>query len=308
MVHLAANPPPGSRLPDPASLTACPRSDGVAPRGEPSGERDRRRLGFTLIELLVVIAIIAILAAMLLPSLARAKQLAQSTACLNNLKQLQLAYLLYVGDHRDELVQNDSVLYVNDNGTPMSADFSGISWCPGDVRVQTNTVAIETGVLFPYNSSVAIYRCPADPGRVRLFGGGSRPRIRSYNLSIWLNSQVADGSGAYWKMTEVLDPSISQCQTFVDTHEDTIADATFGLLPPEDPDWGKRWLDVPADRHNRGGNLAFLDGHVEHFRWQVYKKGLTVGAPVIPASQIPDLRKMQTTILSWATLLDRWAN
>ena len=267
-----------------------------------------RRKAFTLIELLVVIAIIAILAALLLPSLSRAKQLAQSTACLNNLKQLQLAYLIYVGDHRDELVQNDSVLYVNDNGTPLSADYSGVSWCPGDVRVQTNTVAIETGVLFSYNRSVGIYRCPADPGRVRLKSGGSQPRIRSYNLSIWLNSQVSDASGAYSKLTEVLDPSISQCQTFVETHEDAIADATFGLLPEGEPDWGNRWLDVPADRHNRGANLSFLDGHVEHFRWRVMKKGLTVGAPVLPAPQIPDLRKLQTTILSWPTLLDRWAN
>jgi hypothetical protein len=267
-----------------------------------------RRKAFTLIELLVVIAIIAILAALLLPSLSRAKQLAQSSACLNNLKQLQLAYLIYVGDHRDELVQNDSVLYVNDNGTPLSADFSGVSWCPGDVRVQTNTIAIETGVLFPYNRSVGIYRCPADPGRVRLAGGGTRPRIRSYNLSIWLNSQVSDGSAAYSKMTEVRDPSISQCQTFVDTHEDDIADATFGLLPQQDPEWGNRWLDVPADRHNRGGNLAFLDGHVEHFRWRAAKKGITAATQPLPPLQLQDLRKLQTTILSWKTLQERWAN
>jgi prepilin-type processing-associated H-X9-DG protein len=256
----------------------------------------------------VVIAIIAILAGMLLPALSRAKQAALSTACLSNLKQLQLASLMYVGDHRDELVQNDSVLYVNDNGSPIGGDYAGVSWCPGDVRVQTNTVAIETGVLFPYNRSVGIYRCPADPGRVKLSNGKSMPRIRSYNLSIWLNSQVADGSGAYSKLTEVRDPSISQCQTFVETHEDAIADATFGLLPEPDPDWGNRFLDVPADRHNVGGNLAFLDGHVEHFKWRASKKGIPVGAQNLPAAQIPDLRKLQTTILSWSTLQDRWFN
>lgn len=281
---------------------------GGIPTVEPSERSRKQSRGFTLIELLVVIAIIAILAALLLPALSHAKQLAWSTACLNNLRQLQLASTLYSGDHRDELVQNDSVLYVGETGDQAGSDFAGISWCPGDVRYQTNTLAIENGVLFPYNRSVAIYRCPADPGRVRLTNGRSLPRIRSYNLSIWLNMQAADGTGSYAKMTDVLDPSFSQCQTFVETHQDAIADATFGLYPAEMPDWGERFVDIPADRHNQGGNLAFLDGHVEHFRWKVSKKGLDVGDPVLPKSQIPDLRKLQTTILSWNTLQDRWNN
>lgn len=263
---------------------------------------------FTLIELLVVIAIIAILAALLLPALSRAKQLALSTACLNNLKQLQLASLMYVHDHRDTLVQNDSVMYVNDTGVSIGTDYGGVSWCSGDVRVQTNTSVIENGVLFPYNRSVAIYRCPADPGRVKLANGRSQPRIRSYNLSIWLNMQASDGTGSYSKITEITDPGLSQCQSFVDTHEDTISDATFGLYPTEMPDWGDQFIDMPADRHNNGCNLAFLDGHVEHFRWRAAKKGITAATQPLPPLQLQDLRKLQMTILSWKTLQERWAN
>jgi prepilin-type processing-associated H-X9-DG protein/prepilin-type N-terminal cleavage/methylation domain-containing protein len=263
---------------------------------------------FTLIELLVVIAIIAILAALLLPGLSRAKQMALSTACLNNLKQLQLASLMYIHDHRDYLVQNDSVMYVNDTGNSLGTDYTGVSWCAGDVRIQTNTSVIENGVLFPYNRSVGIYRCPADPSRVKLANGRSQPRIRSYNLSIWLNMQVSDGTGSYSKITEITDPGLSQCQAFVDTHEDTISDSTFGLYPTEMPNWGDQFIDMPADRHNNGCNLSFLDGHVEHFRWRAAKKGITAATQPLPPLQLQDLRKIQTTILSWKTLQERWAN
>ncbi len=258
---------------------------------------------FTLIELLVVIAIIAVLAAMLLPALSKARQQARTTACLNNLRQLQLAYMLYVGDHRDELPQNDSVLEVDNNG---DGTFSpGVSWCPGDVRRDPTTTNIQNGVLFPYNRTVGIYRCPADPGKVPLKNGGFAPRTRSYNLSIWLNAQIADGSGAYAKLTEVNDPGISDCQAFVEVHEDTIADATFGLYPEGYGFYGDHWLDVPADRHNQGGALSFLDGHVERYRWRATKKGIAITDLATEPDNRADMRKLQKTIPSLKTIADR---
>jgi prepilin-type N-terminal cleavage/methylation domain-containing protein/prepilin-type processing-associated H-X9-DG protein len=274
------------------------------------GTRVRRHFGappaFTLIELLVVIAIIAILAALLLPGLSRARQLALSADCLNHLRQLQTASQLYTTDNRDWLVQNDSVLFVSGpDGGPNGSFTNGISWCPGDVRKDTTTTNIQNGLLFPYSRSTPIYRCPADNKRVPLPLGGSVPRTRSYNLSIWLNCEASDGAGPYLKFTEVTDPPTSGCQSFVDTHEDEIADATFGLYPKGYPFWGDQWLDVPADRHNQGANLAFLDGHAEHFRWRASKKGVSIGDPVSDPKQLQDYRKLQTTILSWATLQKR---
>ncbi len=273
-------------------------------RPNPTPPRSRR--AFTLIELLVVIAVIAILVALLLPALGQAKRQAKAAACLSNLKQLQLAFYLYVGDHNDRLPPNDSVLFVDDNGDPDSSVTKGASWCPGDVRKDATTTNIQNGALFVYNQSVGIYRCPADPGRVFLTNGTTAPRTRSYNLSIWLNCQVDAPSGAYVKYTEVTEPGIANCQTFVEVHEDDIADATFGLYPKDYPSvYSNHWLDIPADRHNQGGNLAFLDGHVERFRWKAPKKGLNIGDFAAEPLQRADLRKLQSTIPTWNTILTR---
>src|SRR5262245_30747600 len=107
---------------------------------------------FTLIELLVVIAIIAILAAMLLPVLSRSKEKAHTIGCLNNLKQLQVCWHLYALDNQDLLPPNNSVMLIG--GGVLAA---GISWCPDHATTDTNTTDLMSGVLFQYNTSVAIY-------------------------------------------------------------------------------------------------------------------------------------------------------
>src|SRR5262245_35584789 len=117
----------------------------------------RAQGGFTLIELLVVIAIIAILAALLLPSLARSKQQAQNIACLNNLRQLQICIHLYALDHSDTLPPNNFVYDIETSGPTVGFD-ADLTWCPGNTRLDDTTANIERGKLFPYNRSTAIYR------------------------------------------------------------------------------------------------------------------------------------------------------
>jgi prepilin-type N-terminal cleavage/methylation domain-containing protein len=135
---------------------------------------------FTLIELLVVIAIIAILASLLLPALSRAKAKAQSAICQNNLKQLQLGWLMYLHDHDDALVPNKD----GDRGDGNWISYPG-SWVEGNAELDTSTTNIQKGVLFPYQPAAAIYHCPSDRSTVT-----DEPRLvrtRSYQIEVWLN-------------------------------------------------------------------------------------------------------------------------
>lgn len=255
------------------------------------------RRGFTLIELLVVIAIIAILAALLLPALSRAKAKALDIACLNNLRQLQTCWHLYAVDHDDVLPPNNSV-YSLTSGTPLA---EGGSWCAGNTRVDTDTRNIENALLFPYNRSTAIYRCPADRSTVE--GHPGLLRTRSYNMSLSVNGWpefdpwLARSIPSYKKLTQIQSPGSSRLLVFLDVHEDSILDALFGI--PVQATWGdaRVWWDIPANRHNQGCNLSFADGHVEHWRWRVPKVvRVRLAAQFVPDEELPDYRRVQDGI------------
>jgi len=218
--------------------------------------------GFTLIELLVVIAIISILAAMLLPALSQSRLRAHRVGCLNNLRQLNLCWLMYADDHDERLVGNRE--YTN----PETADRTA-SWIFGDLALRprdaTNGLLIELGQLFPYNRSVAIYRSPADPSRANLAGRFYR-RNRSYSLSCMMNGR--NHSDARFRVNEkagdIRFPSPADAMVFLTEHERSIDDGHFGLKAHGDA-WINNW---PAAFLGRGGNLSFADGHAEFWRWR----------------------------------------
>jgi prepilin-type processing-associated H-X9-DG protein/prepilin-type N-terminal cleavage/methylation domain-containing protein len=258
---------------------------------------------FTVIELLVVIAIITILAALLLPALVKSKGQAKNVECLGNLKQLELCLHLYVADNNDYFVPNDSIFNINDAG--LSAN--GLSWLPDlDADTEINPSNIINGLLYQYNHSLPIYHCPADLSTLQTPDGQplAQLRWRSYNLSQSING-YPQGAGQFnglptcTKYTEVRHPAPSELFVFIDESANTIIDAEFGNPPVGSYVQQNVWWDVPSDRHNQGGNLSFVDGHVEHWKWRVPTQN-SGSMYTVSAAQLPDYRRIQNAMKQFA--------
>ncbi len=250
--------------------------------------------GFTLIELLVVVAIVGILAALLTPALSKAKSRAQTLACLSNLKQLELCCHLYSADFDDYLVPNQcgGVVPAPMLATNAFQPMTNIqSWCPGIATTDATTADVESGLLFTYNKSPQIYHCPADHSTVT--GCPELLRTRSYCMEISMNCPVLANS--YRKFTEITKPSPNELFVFIDGKEESIQDATFGIYSPTS-DWAGYWLDVAADRHNRGANLTFADGHAESWHWKASKLSNGMWWPASSEDDLEDLQRLQQHI------------
>jgi len=274
-----------------------------------AGARDPRRKrsdaclgnGFTLIELLVVIAIIAILAAMLLPALQAAKAKAQGISCMNNQRQLALAWRMYADDNHDSLVLSSDdgtgAPYVPyDTGTHTANNWAW-TWSKMDSNglnpFNTDPHAdIMLRPLWQYVKNSAIYKCPADMSTVNS-NGVVVPRIRSISMNYFLNpygSNILPPDSAGWgqyyipyysKTTNLIlgrSPGPSDTFVFIDERSDVINWGNFGTdmsgypTPtspiPRGPVY-KWYYDMPASYHHRAAGLCFADGHADLHRWQV---------------------------------------
>lgn len=225
--------------------------------------------GFTLIELLVVIAIIAILAALLLPSLARAKLKAQGIACLNNSKQIALAWTMYADDFNSHVVLNQ------DWGAASVPPAAPNSWVAGSMSVPndaTNTVLITDWLLFPYGKSIGVFKCPGNQkNMVRGISMNCYLGNQNYGVSAGVSAPINAGPypvRAFMKTSDIQFAS----QTFVcmDENDQTIND---GLLKVRGQNINlPRSVsidDFPAIYHGNAGGISFTDGHAEIHKWKL---------------------------------------
>ncbi len=217
-----------------------------------------------MIELLVVIAIIAILAAMLLPALSRAKQRAQATACMNNTKQLTLAWIMYAGDNKD------CTPYLHDDGNdPGSIVEAGTNWCSGNMAFYpscTNYLLLQAGQIYQYINSWSVYHCPADASTAGLIDprGGSQPRVRSFSMSQTFGAGTyLAGYKTYRKLGTVVKPS--DTWVFIDENEKSINDPAFAVVMATGSP--ATIQDVPSGRHGGATGMSFSDGHSIVHKW-----------------------------------------
>jgi prepilin-type N-terminal cleavage/methylation domain-containing protein len=268
-----------------------------------------RRAAFTLIELLVVIAIIGILASLLLPVLSAAKAKAVGIRCLNNYKQLGLAWFEYASDNGDLLVNNS-----DRNNMPLETQ----NWaCPYGVVLDWSTASANTNTLYlTINTNIGtnliialmanyvaketpIFLCPADkflnaPQRAQ----GWLNRIRSCAMngamgggSKWFSATNASAPFAVYnakKISDMHSPGPSQCWVIIDEHPDADDDATFYVNPAAANGSYTTFTELPGSMHRKSAGVVFADGHGELHRWQgtvdtppvVYKAYVGQSVPV----------------------------
>jgi prepilin-type N-terminal cleavage/methylation domain-containing protein len=249
---------------------------------------------FTLIELLVVIAIIAILAAMLLPALARAKQKGQGVQCMNNHRQLCLAWRMYADDSRDWLVYASGDSAYDANHPTLSGNpFNRYAWALSNMDFDPNnrfnwdiSLDMVRRPLWQYAKTASIYKCPADHSSVTV-NGVVKPRIRTMSMNLYVGGfawndifgsasgwAFANGYAVYHKLSEFGGSGAAppdKIFVFLDMREDRVNWGNFMTdmsgYSPTDPSLYTFTTDLPGTYHDLACGFSFADGHAEMKRW-----------------------------------------
>lgn len=256
--------------------------------------------GFTRADLITVAAMIAVFSLLAAPRLFAAAQSPEAATCISNMQQMMRALHLYTTDNADFLPFNGDIPNVS----------AGLNWLQHDARNlpdATNSAKLISNfnMLTPYlNGNAGVFHCPADPSTISA-GGKLVPRVRSLSLNhtIGTNFQTPGGKTAtdgawldgthghtanktyrtYARMADVVNPRPDSLFAFLDEHPNSINDAAYGCMGPRPGGTGYQWIDWPANYHNGGGGLGFMDGHGEIHVW---RSNLSQNPPLSSTGQL----------------------
>jgi prepilin-type N-terminal cleavage/methylation domain-containing protein len=243
------------------------------------------RHAFTLIELLVVVAIIAVLASMLLPAIQKANTKTRGIQCMNNLRQVGLASIMYTHDNNERLLFSSSD---PDKPATMAATWMNgfMDFNPGNASNWDVETDIKASPLWPYcGNAASIFKCPADQSKIRPstgpYQGTLVPRVRSISMCLWFGGfggkldMTEEGLSSppwrlYLRASDLVNPGPAQTCLLWDQREDSINYGNFAITMtgyPDHPELTQFSMDFPGSYHNQAGGLSFADGHSEIHRW-----------------------------------------
>ena len=233
--------------------------------------------GFTLLELLVTLSLSLVLMMVIFVDTARGRERSLQMQCLKNLRQLQFAVAQYAEDHDGDLPEHE--------GAEVHGQWLTVrGWITGNAKLNGTLDTLTGGTLYPYVQRLEVYHCPADKSELV---NVSKRRLRSYSLNLYVATRYPDLASGPPKLSEFSAPD--RQFSFIDEEEVSINDGAFAVRPR----WQLLWWDIPADRHNEGGTLSFVDGHAEYWKWRAPKPGLPRGGVPVNADDAADLRRLQ---------------
>jgi prepilin-type N-terminal cleavage/methylation domain-containing protein/prepilin-type processing-associated H-X9-DG protein len=258
-----------------------------------AGRSHGLRAGFTIIELVVVLGIILVVVGLLSVALNQTKARTLRVLCLDNMKQLQLGWMLYADDHNDEIALNKTDPVMGKIGLVAVARSSTNSWVAGNPKEDRSYENLARGTLFPYIKHPEVYRCPMDSSTSK----SGTIRTRSYSINAYLGGDDEDlDPRVKMRTSELLNPPPEKVFVFIEEHEQSIWSGGFLVLPRERFGInGGVWSSTPSDRHMQGCNLTFADGHIDHWKWNAPKRpgqNSLISSP----GELKDLRRLQDCV------------